>query len=71
MLTNSVSTASYALQQNLQRFAIAADRISDPDTEAGLEEIVQMKQAEQGAKVNVAVLRAANEMSDHLLDLLV
>ena len=71
MLTNSFSTASYGIQKNLQQFAIAADRISDPDTVAGITEIVEMKRAEHGAKVNAAVIRTANEMSKHLLNILV
>ena len=70
MLTNSFSAASYGIQQNLQRFATAVDRISDPNTVAGVRDIVEMKRAEQGAKVNAAVLRSANEMSNHLINIL-
>ncbi len=71
MLTNSFSAASYGIQQNLQQFANAARRISDPDTVAGVTEIVEMKRAEQGMKVNASVFRTAHEMSNNLLDLLV
>lgn len=70
MIVNSSAAAYYGMQQNMQRFANAADQISDPDTEAGIQEIVYMKQAEHGVKVNAAVLRAANEMSGHLIDIL-
>ena len=71
MLPNALSSANHGIQHHLQRFAIAADRIADPDSAAGVEEIIEMKQAEQGIKINVAVIRAANDMSGSLINILV
>ena len=69
MLPNSISTAATGKQQNLQRIDIVANRVSDPDTAESFGEIVDMKRAEQGVLVNTAVLRVANEMSGHLIDI--
>lgn len=71
MFPNALSSANHGIQYHLQRFANAADRISDPDSDAGVEEIVEMKQAEQGIKINAAVIRAANGMSGSLINILV
>lgn len=71
MLTSTLSSANQGIQFHLRQFAIAADRISDPDSIAGVKEIMELKQAEQGIKVNVAVSRTANKMAGSLLDMLV
>ena len=70
MLPNALSFAYQGIHFHLQQFANAADRISDPDSDAGIREIMEMKQAEQGVKINAAVIRKVNDMSGTLVNLL-
>ena len=69
-LTSALSIANQGIQNNLQQFTNAVDKISDPEGNAGIKEIVEMKQAEQGIKVNAAVIRTANEMTGSLINIL-
>ncbi len=71
MISTATDAVAAAIQSNLQQFSEAAHRIADPDTAAGVADIVQMKSAEHAVRVNTAVLKMANEMSGHLIDLLV
>ena len=70
MISNAFEFASYGIRENGERFSRAAARISNPDTMVGVAEIVEMKQAEHGMRANVAVLKVANEMSEHLVDII-
>ena len=70
MISGAASVSYQGLQQNLQHFYQAAARISDPDSDAGIEEIAELKMAEHGAKLNAAVLAKTNSLSGHLLDVL-
>jgi hypothetical protein len=68
MFVNAFASANYGIQSNLQRFESAANRLAGPVS--GVREIVEIKQAEQGIKINAAVIRTASEMSDSLVDIL-
>ena len=69
MISVASSWAISGIHHNMQRFNDAADRITDPDTVTDVSDILQMKSAEHGVKVNVSVLKVANEMSENLVDL--
>ena len=71
MFSPAISAASFGLKQNLQQYGLAAKRITNPDSDAGINEIVEMKKAEQGMQVNAAVIRTANEMTGLLVDMVV
>ncbi len=71
MLTVAISSASSGIHQNLQRYAAAADRITDPDSNAGIDEIVAMKRAEQGILVNAAVIKTTDKLTGIFVDMIV
>ena len=54
----------------MQAFYRATSRITDPNTVADAGDIIDMKQAELGIKVNVAVIARANEMAEDVIDIL-
>ena len=70
MLSSATASASFGLQANMSRFATAASEISNPNSTSTVKNIVDMKIAEHGIKVNAAVLSATQEMSDHLIDII-
>jgi flagellar basal body rod protein FlgC len=70
MFINAIASASYGIQQNLQRFNTAAERIANPEFDAGVNEIMELKQAEKGIKVNAAVIRSAHRLSEYVVDIL-
>ena len=54
----------------------SVERISNPHSPDGtlrddVAEVVKMKSAELGIKANAAVIRASNEMTGHLIDIVV
>lgn len=54
----------------MYQFSKAAQEIADSEGGGTVKSVVDMKSAEVGAKANVAVLKAANQMSAHLLDII-
>ena len=71
MIPDATHSATIGIRENLNRFATAANRIADPDISEGIGDIMEMKQAQQNIRVNGAVIKVANEMSEYLIDLLV
>ena len=72
MIRSAGQSYSYqGILDNLSRMNAAAEQIADPDSNAGVSEIVQLKQAQHGVEVNVAVLQRANETTRTLLDIIV
>ncbi len=70
MINSAIYSASAGIQNNYARFADAVNRISDPDFAADVRDIMDLKKAEHGVKVNVAVLKRANALADGLIDIL-
>ncbi len=71
MLTTATSTSLSAIQNGVQRFDRAVTQISDPSGNAGVREIMDLKQAEADIKINAAVLGRINKVSEELIDILV
>ena len=71
MRSLAIFSASSGIRQNLQTYAAAVGRISDPAANSGIDEIVEMKRAEQGLKVNAAVIEASDKMTGLLIDMIV
>ena len=71
---NPIATAQYGLFAAGQRLASSAERVSrmgDPSADIDLaNEIVEQVSAKQDFRANLAVIRASNEMTDALLDIL-
>ena len=70
MISQDSSWAISGIHHNMQLFNQTANRITDPETTAGISDIMQLKLAEHGIKVNVSVLKIANELSDNVIDIL-
>ena len=71
MINSASSYSIQAIQAQMSQMNDAAKAIADPDSGAGIAEIVQLKQSQSGIEVNVAVLRRINETAGHLLDIIV
>jgi hypothetical protein len=70
MISPAIQTAFVGLNRNMHQMSNAAAQIANPDSFAGVDEIVDLKRAAQGAKVNAAVIRTANETTGILIDLI-
>lgn len=70
MISPASSWAISGIHHNMQMFNDAAQRITDPETVAGVQDIAELKMAEHGMKVNAAVLKVTQEVSDSLIDIL-
>ena len=69
MFRPAISSALIGIRHNLIQFESAAAKITEPNSSAGFREVVDLKQAELGIKVNTAVIKMANETSGLLLDI--
>lgn len=71
-MTNSINTALHGTVQALEQFARAAKNISKPDSETSLvENIVELNLAKRSYEANMAVIKAADDLAQTTIDLLV
>ena len=68
-----ISGAHHALQgiqDNIKLFEPALYKIADPDSIAGPNDIIEMKQAQQAVAINIAALQKSNEVTGRFFDIL-
>ncbi len=70
-LTSALNTATVGINNNLQQFNDAAQRIArDPMSESLAADVVDLKIAQHGVQANIAVIKQTGEMFGTLLDVL-
>ncbi|MFC1757164.1 hypothetical protein ACFL2H_00130 [Planctomycetota bacterium] len=73
MTIPATSSASAGLQRAIETMNVAGERIAVSgvtDADAMIRSTVDLKMAGHAVKANVAVLRATDEMTKHLIDIL-
>ena len=69
-MMDAINTALGGMQNASRKVSIAAENIADPAKQDNLvEDIVDIKIAENSYKANAAVIRATSDMQDDLLRL--
>ena len=71
MLPPASVSAYNGIQFNLQQFSHAAERIADSGSVVEVNDITNLKLAQQNIELNVAVLQQVDEMMDELIDIVV
>ena len=71
-LTNLINTALHGANQALEQFARSSENISNPDSKTSLvEDIVKINSAKRSYEANLAVIKAADDVAQTTIDLLV
>jgi len=71
-LTNLINTALHGATQALEQFARASENISNPESKTSLvENIVKINSAKRSYEANLAVIKAADDVAQTTIDLLV
>ena len=70
MISSATASSIQAIHANMEKAATASQRIADPNGNGSVDDIVNLKQANNGVEVNAAVLKKVLE-TQQLVNLLV
>lgn len=70
MTIGASASATVGMRNALQTYNRAVEKISEPNTVAGVEDVTDLKASEQQFKVNAKAAAVANQTSEHLIDII-